>query len=98
MNKKTVFIVSTVAILTLLAYLGLTRLLPEIRVSGRPASCLPASCFCELISPVGVAQRSNSLSSLAFVVAAILVLCRRPQHRNWPYAYNVVYGAALILI
>jgi hypothetical protein len=98
MRKKTTFIVTTIAVLTIGAYLCLTRLLPQIRTSSRPASCLPASCFCESIAPTGVAQRSNSLSSLAFVFVGVLVLCRRSERGSWPYAYTIVYGVALILI
>jgi hypothetical protein len=98
MFKKIIFIITTIAVLTLGAYLGLERLLPRIRSSSLPASCLPASCFCESIAPVGVAQRSNTLSSFAFVLAAILVFCRRSKKNVWPYTYNVVYAAALVLI
>ena len=41
----------------------------------RPASCLPDSCFCEAIRSEGIRQPANSLSSLAFVVVAVIVLC-----------------------
>jgi Ceramidase len=40
----------------------------------RPASCLPASCFCEAVRPSLVRQPVNTGTSLAFVVAALVVL------------------------
>ena len=42
----------------------------------RPASCMPHSCFCEEIRSDGIRQPSNSLSSLAFVLVAVIVLSR----------------------
>ena len=42
----------------------------------RPASCMPHSCFCEEIRSDGIRQPSNSLSSLAFVLVAAIVLLR----------------------
>lgn len=43
---------------------------------ARPASCMPDSCFCEEIRTDGIRQPANSLSSLAFVLVALLVLQR----------------------
>lgn len=42
----------------------------------RPASCMPHSCFCEEIRSEGIRQPANSLSSLAFVLVAAIVLLR----------------------
>ena len=41
-----------------------------------PASCMPQSCFCEAVRAEGIRQPSNSASSLAFVLAAALILTR----------------------
>lgn len=43
---------------------------------ARPATCLPTGCFCESVLPSGIAQPANTLSSLAFVLAALAVLLR----------------------
>ena len=43
----------------------------------RAASCMPHSCFCEEIRSDGIRQPANSVSSLAFVLVAVLVLYRR---------------------
>lgn len=40
----------------------------------RPASCLPDACFCEAIRDGWIRQPANTLSSLAFVAVAVLVL------------------------
>ena len=40
----------------------------------RPASCMPHSCFCEEVRSDGIRQPANSLSSLAFVLVAAIVL------------------------
>jgi dihydroceramidase len=42
----------------------------------RAASCMPDSCFCEAVRTTGIRQPSNSASSLAFVLVAVLVLVR----------------------
>lgn len=39
----------------------------------RPATCMPAHCFCEAVRDGVVRQPANTLSSLAFVGAAVLV-------------------------
>lgn len=39
----------------------------------RPATCLPADCFCEAVRDSLVRQPANTWSSLAFVVAALWV-------------------------
>jgi Ceramidase len=46
-------------------------------VVSQPASCLPSLCFCEAIRASPVAQPVNTLTSLAFVVAAAIVLDMR---------------------
>jgi ceramidase len=42
----------------------------------RAASCMPHSCFCEEIRSDGLRQPANSLSSLAFVLVAAIVILR----------------------
>jgi len=42
----------------------------------RAASCMPDSCFCEAVRATGIRQPSNSASSLAFVLVAVLVIVR----------------------
>ena len=48
-------------------------------VASQPASCMPAHCFCEAIQAAPVAQPVNTITSLAFVAAAAMVLIA--QHR-----------------
>jgi len=45
-------------------------------ITARPASCMPHSCFCEAVRDHGIRQPSNSASSFAFVLVALLVLAR----------------------
>lgn len=45
-------------------------------ITARPASCMPHSCFCEAVREHGIRQPSNSASSFAFVLVALLVLAR----------------------
>jgi hypothetical protein len=70
-----------------------------------PASCMPAHCFCESIRPYLVRQPLNTISSLAFLVPASLILARGLRsaaiasplirsHRVFP----LLYGIALALI
>lgn len=40
----------------------------------RPATCLPDGCFCEALRTTGIRQPSNAWSSLAFVLAAFLIV------------------------
>lgn len=47
---------------------------PSPWVAWRPATCLQDNCFCEAIRPFAVTQPANSISSLAFLLTAGLVL------------------------
>jgi hypothetical protein len=40
----------------------------------RPATCLPAECFCEAVRSTGLAQPVNTLTSLAFVALGVWVV------------------------
>lgn len=76
----------------------------------RPASCMPASCFCEAIQPGAIAQPANTWSGLSFTLVGLFVLglCRQDQvadtKRRCPNlmtrqrSYAVIYGLTLILI
>ena len=50
----------------------------------RPATCLPDDCFCEAIRGGLVAQPANTLSSLAFILAALWVVLRRSSRPSPP--------------
>lgn len=76
----------------------------------QPASCMPASCFCEGIRPGAVAQPANAWSSLGFALIGLLVLgqCRNDlsahiRRERWnpmtrQTSYAATYGVALIMI
>ncbi|RIK53806.1 hypothetical protein DCC62_32135 [candidate division KSB1 bacterium] len=76
----------------------------------QPASCMPASCFCEDIRPGAVAQPANAWSSLGFALIGLLVLgqCRNDlsvhkRRERWnpmtrQTSYAATYGVALIVI
>jgi hypothetical protein len=60
---------------------------------------MPDLCFCEAIRDGAVRQPANTLSSLAFVVVALLLLRDRPGAGAAPApAYRAVYIIALIII
>jgi len=42
---------------------------------------MPDACFCESVRPAGIRQPSNSASSFAFVLVAILILARGRSRR-----------------
>jgi hypothetical protein len=50
---------------------------PSVWNSMRPATCLPADCFCEAVRDQLVRQPVNALSGLSFVGVGLLVLFRR---------------------
>jgi hypothetical protein len=47
------------------------------------ATCYPDNCFCEALGAGGVFQPVNTLSGLAFVVVAIVVLWQRRDLFSW---------------
>ncbi len=74
--------------------------------SWKPASCMPANCFCEAVHNGTIAQPANTWSSFAFVLVGLLVIrqsCEdvrrlRSSVMTRRRAYPVLYGIALILI
>jgi hypothetical protein len=65
----------------------------------RPATCIPDHCFCEAIRTGAVRQPSNALSSLAFVIVALLLFRERTTgNANPAPAYRAVYMIALTII
>jgi dihydroceramidase len=75
----------------------------------RPATCVPAACFCEAVRSTGVRQPSNAFSSFAFLPIAFLVLgraIRRYRAGDLPGAgpfsrepvYSILYAAALLVL
>jgi hypothetical protein len=74
--------------------------------SWKPASCMPADCFCEAIHNGAIAQPANTWSSFAFVLAGLLIIRQsgedvRSQRLNMMTArraYPLLYGIALILL
>lgn len=68
----------------------------------RPATCLPADCFCEAVRDSLVRQPANTWSSLAFVVAAAWIALRlRSSERArapLPKAEAGLFIAALALV
>ncbi len=69
---------------------------------------MPSSCFCEAVRSHGIMQPANSLSSLAFVVVAVIVMVqwvsRRtgtdlpPNRFNARRAYPPLFVVALLVI
>jgi hypothetical protein len=50
----------------------------------RPATCLPADCFCEAVRDQLVRQPANALSGLSFVGVGLLALSRRRRRHRAP--------------
>ena len=92
------FILSTAAALSSVDYSW---------TSWKPASCMPANCFCEAIRPGAIAQPANTWSSFGFVLIGLLVIrqsgedVRRRLNSNPMVnrrALPLLYGIAVILI
>ncbi len=74
--------------------------------SWKPASCMPANCFCEVIHNGAIAQPANTWSSFGFVLIGLLVIgqsaedvrLRRTNLITSQRAYPRLFGVALILI
>lgn len=62
------------------------------------ATCLATRCFCEAVHTTGLAQPVNAWSSLAFVVAGIIVLLPtgEPAHRE--RVLRILLGCALVAV
>lgn len=94
------------AVIAVAGYAALMVLRPDW-TSWRPATCMPHRCFCEAIRAGLVRQPTNSTSSLAFVMAGLLVLITGNEDRRKGKAgaaihglggYPLVYAAALIVV
>jgi hypothetical protein len=74
--------------------------------SWKPASCMPAHCFCEAVHSGTVAQPANTWSSFGFVLVGLLVIRQsredarrlRSSVMASQRAYPLLYGIALMLI
>lgn len=74
--------------------------------SWKPASCMPANCFCEAIHPGAIAQPANTWSSFGFVLIGLLVIrqsgedVRRRSLNSMAgrRAFPLLYGITLIMI
>jgi hypothetical protein len=72
----------------------------------KPASCMPAHCFCEAIRPGVIAQPANTWSSFGFVLVGLLVIRqsgedvrrRRPNLMTSQRAYPLLFGMTLMMI
>jgi len=67
----------------------------------RPATCLPADCFCEAVRPEGLAQPVNTLTSLGYVLLGLWALAggvRRPDGDRHTAALMSAVGVALALL
>ena len=75
----------------------------------RPATCMPALCFCETIRTAGIRQPSNAWSSLAFVFSAFLIvghagtirsvprfMARNAMERHWVYPSTLTLALVLV--
>jgi hypothetical protein len=86
----------------LAAAAGIWRLqsLP-LRWSGeRPATCMPASCFCEAVRDSAVRQPSNTWSCLAYVFLGALILGARlrPGWTRRRLLNTLAFGALLTFL
>jgi hypothetical protein len=79
--------------------------LPAPWAAWRPATCMPAACFCEAIGAGFIRQPIDTWSNLAFVLMGLLILedvLRLSSTRSNLLAqrrtYGVVYAVAVILI
>lgn len=65
--------------------LGAVASLPSVWASFRPATCMPDRCFCEAVRDQLIRQPANTVSGVAFLgVAAIVLLAPEvpPRHRD----------------
>jgi len=64
----------------------------------RPASCYPSACFCEAVRDGWVRQPANAVSSLSFVIVALMVVTS--SHASKQYGTNIraIYVLALLVI
>jgi hypothetical protein len=82
-NVRRLFAVA--AIVVTAAVLLIVSGRPSVWNSMRPATCLPADCFCEAVRDQLVRQPVNALSGLSFVGVGLFVLPRRRrQHDSMP--------------
>lgn len=79
--------------------------LPAPWETWRPATCMPAACFCEALGTGFIRQPIDTWSNLAFVLVGLLILADilrpSPTRSNLlaqPRVYGLVYAFAVILI
>lgn len=105
--KKAIFLLKPFLLFALIT--GAAAVLSRVDyawTSWKPASCMPANCFCEAIHRGTIAQPANTWSSFAFVLAGLLVIrqsgvdvrLRRLNPMTSRRAYPLLYGIALILL
>lgn len=93
---------SSIAVLLLVLVGGWWRW-HSVWARWRPATCMPAACFCEAVRAGPIAQPANTWSSLGFVAAGLLIVgfaYRRPIDANLigrQPGYAGVYALALTL-
>jgi hypothetical protein len=67
----------------------------------RPATCLPAECFCEAVRPEGLAQPVNTLTSLAYLLLGLWALAGgvpAPDRDRRTARLMSAVGVALVLL
>jgi hypothetical protein len=95
--------------ITFLAVIGAAAALSRLDYSWsvwKPATCMPAHCFCEAVHSGAVAQPANTWSSFGFVLVGLLVIGQsredvrrlRSSMMTRQRAYPMVYGIALVVI
>jgi Ceramidase len=105
--KKTIFLLNPFLLFALIV--GAAAILSRVDyswTSWKPASCMPANCFCEAIHRGTIAQPANAWSSFAFVLVGLLVIGQsredvrrlRSSVMTRQRAYFLVYGIAIVVI
>jgi hypothetical protein len=65
----------------------------------KPATCMPASCFCEAVHHGTIVQPANTWSSLAFVLAGLMILTLSDRtNKAFRPVHRTIFGVALIII
>ncbi len=65
--------------------------------AGRPALCMPDSCFCEAVRDAPIRQPSNTWSCLAYAMVGLLILDTHVRQPLGPRAANAAAFAFLEL-
>jgi hypothetical protein len=93
------------AVLSVSTIAALRMLSPASWDEWKPATCMPARCFCEAVSPAGpILQPVNTWSSLAFVISGSMILGlaevgrRKKGSEQFSWAYGYLLGVSAIVI